>query len=214
MPKKRLLFLTSLFITSLLIANITAVKLVQIGGLIVPAAVFVFPITFLVTDVVCEVWGKKQATELVWLGFFMNIVLMGYLQLGRVLPPAPVWPDQKAYEAIFGAVPRIVLASMCAYIISQTHDVWAFDYWRRLTRGKHLWLRNNLSTMASQLMDTVVFITIGFAGTVPRGALIGMIFSQYMVKLVLALIDTPFCYLVVNWARKERGTNVIQAEEN
>ncbi len=208
----RLLFLSSLFITSLLVANITAGKLVKLGSLILPAAVFIFPVTFLVTDVVCEVWGKKRASELVWLGFLMSIILTGYLQLGRVLPPAPVWPYQGAYEAIFGAVPRIVLASLCAYLISQTHDVWAFNYWRQVTRGKHLWLRNNLSTMVSQLMDTAVFITLAFAGTVPWDMLAGMIFSQYLVKLVLALADTPFCYLGVKWARKESGENAVQPE--
>ncbi len=212
MPKK-LLFLTSLFITSLLIANITAVKLVKLGSLILPAAVFVFPVTFLVTDIVCEVWGKTKASNLVWLGFLMNLVLTAYLQLGRVLPPAPAWPHQDAYETIFGAVPRIVLASMGAYLISQTHDVWAFNYWRRVTRGKHLWLRNNLSTMVSQLMDTAVFITLAFLGTVPGEVLGTMIFSQYTVKLVLALADTPFCYLGVKWARKESEENVMQPEK-
>lgn len=210
---RKLFFLNSLFITCLLIANITAVKLVQLGSLIIPAAVFVFPVTFLVTDVVCEVWGKKKASDLVWMGFFMNLILIGFLQLGKLLPPAPIWPDQAAYENIFGAVPRIVVGSMCAYLVSQSHDVWAFNFLRQLTGGKHLWLRNNLSTMVSQLLDTAIFITLAFAGTVPWEVLTTMVLSQYLVKLVLALADTPFCYLGVKWARKESEKNAMPQEQ-
>jgi uncharacterized integral membrane protein (TIGR00697 family) len=87
----------------------------------------------------------------------MNLVMTAFLYLGRVLPPAPFWGHQAAYEAVLGMVPRIVAASMIAYLVSQFHDVWAFLFWRRVTKGKHLWLRNNLSTMASQLLDSVIF---------------------------------------------------------
>jgi uncharacterized integral membrane protein (TIGR00697 family) len=92
---------------------------------------------------------------------------------------------------------------MVAYLVSQLHDVWAFLFWRRVTKGKHLWLRNNLSTMASQLLDSVIFITLAFAGTVELSVLGNMIAGQYLVKFILALADTPFCYLAVRWARKE-----------
>lgn len=201
--EKKLLFLASLFVTSLLVSNIVAGKLVALGNLIVPAAVFIFPITFLVTDTVSEVWGKKEARSMVWLGFFMSLVMIAFLQLARVLPPAPFWEDQPAFEAILGAVPRIVAASMAAYLVSQLHDVWAFQFWRRLTRGKHLWLRNNLSTATSQLLDSAIFISLAFAGLVEPHLLPGMIFSQFLVKLILAAVDTPFCYLAVNWVRKE-----------
>lgn len=195
-------FLTALFITCLLVSNIVAGKLFTLGPLILPAAVFVYPVTFVITDTVSEVWGKKEANDIVWLGLIMNLVMTAYLCLGRVLPPAPFWGRQAAYEAILGMVPRIVAASMIAYLLSQLHDVWAFLFWRRVTAGKHLWLRNNLSTMASQLLDSVIFITLAFAGTVEGAVLVSMIGGQYLVKLILALADTPFCYLAVRWARK------------
>lgn len=201
--ERKLLFLASLFVSCLLIANILASKLVFIWGLVLPAAVFVFPITFLVSDTISEVWGKKQAKEVIWLGFIMNLVLVVFLMLGRILPAAPFWEHQAAYEAILGAVPRIVLASMIAYLISQFHDVWSFHFWKKVTQGRFLWLRNNLSTLTSQLMDSIVFITIAFVGTVPTSALITMIFSQYIVKIIFALADTPFCYLAVKWANRE-----------
>jgi uncharacterized integral membrane protein (TIGR00697 family) len=133
----------------------------------------------------------------------MNLVMTAYLYLGRVLPPASFWSHQAAYETILGTIPRIVAASMVAYLVSQLHDVWAFLFWRRVTKGKHLWLRNNLSTMASQLLDSVIFITLAFAGTVELSVLGNMIAGQYLVKFILALADTPFCYLAVRWARKE-----------
>ncbi len=200
--EKKLRFLTALFITSLLVANIIAGKLFILGRFVLPVAVFAYPVTFVITDTVSEVWGKTEANSIVWLGFIMNLVMTAFLYLGRVLPPAPFWENQAAYEAILGSVPRIVAASMAAYLVSQFHDVWAFLFWRRVTGGKHLWLRNNLSTMASQLLDSVIFITLAFAGTVGGRVLVNMIAGQYLVKLILALADTPFCYLAVRWARK------------
>ena len=150
--------------------------------------------------------GKKEANRIVWLGLWMNLVMIAFLYLGRFLPPASFWEKQHAYETILGMVPRIVAASMVAYLISQLHDVWAFLFWRRVTAGKHLWLRNNLSTIVSQFLDSIIFITLAFAGTVANAVLVNMIISQYLVKIILALADTPFCYLAVRWARKEGVT--------
>jgi len=115
----------------------------------------------------------------------------------RVLPPASFWPNQTAYDAIFGFVPRLVLASMIAYLVSQHHDVASFQFWRRKTGGKYLWLRNNASTMVSQALDTGIFITIAFWGTVPGDVLLNMLLTQYLIKLAIAAADTPFCYLLV-----------------
>ncbi len=201
--ERKLRILTALFITCLLVSNIIAGKLFVLGRFVLPAAVFAYPVTFVITDTISEVWGKKEANTAVWLGFFMSLVMTAFLYLGRILPPADIWGHQAAYEAVLGTVPRIVAASMAAYLVSQFHDVWAFLFWRRVTKGRHLWLRNNLSTMASQLIDSVIFITLAFAGTVENTVLVSMIGGQYLVKLILALADTPFCYLTVRWARKE-----------
>ena len=200
--EKKLRLLTAIFVTCLLVANIIAGKLFILGRFVLPAAVFVYPVTFVVTDTVSEVWGKEEANGIVWLGLLANLIMTAFLYLGQVLPPAPFWELQPAYEAILGAVPRIVAASMIAYLISQLHDVQAFLFWRRVTAGRHLWLRNNLSTIVSQLLDSVIFITIAFAGTVEGAVLINLIAGQYLVKFILALADTPFCYLAVRWARK------------
>jgi hypothetical protein len=116
---------------------------------------------------------------------------------GGLLPPAPFWEGQSAYESILGMVPRITLASMIAYLISQHHDVFAFHFWRQKTKGRFLWLRNNASTMVSQALDTGLFIPIAFWGTVSTEVLTEMLLTQYVIKLIIAAGDTPFCYLLV-----------------
>jgi len=192
-----LVVLAALFTTCLLVANIIAVKLVAIGGWIVPAGIIAYPLTFLFTDVITELYGRKIASRVVWIGFGANLLMVGLVFGGGLLPPAAFWADQPAYESILGMVPRIVLASMVAYLISQHHDIFAFQFWRQKTKGKFLWLRNNASTMVSQALDTGLFITIAFWGLVSTEILLNMLLTQYVIKLVIAVLDTPFCYLLV-----------------
>jgi uncharacterized integral membrane protein (TIGR00697 family) len=193
-----LVVLSTLFVTCLITANIIAVKLVSIGGWIVPAGVIAYPLTFLFTDVITELYGRRTASRVVWLGFGANILMVILVFGGKLLPAAPFWEGQPAYESILGMVPRIVLASMVAYLISQHHDVFAFHFWREKTRARFLWLRNNASTMVSQALDTGLFITIAFWGTVPNSVLVNMLITQYLIKLGIAALDTPFCYLLVH----------------
>ncbi len=192
-----LVVLVTLFATCLLVANIIAVKLISVGGWVVPAGIIAYPLTFLFTDVITELYGRRIASKVVWLGFGANLLMAVLVFGGKLLPPAPFWESQPAYESILGMVPRIVLASMVAYLISQHHDVFAFHFWRQKTKARFLWLRNNASTMVSQALDTGLFITIAFWGVVPAQILANMLLSQYIIKLVIAAGDTPFCYLLV-----------------
>jgi len=196
-----LVVLATLFATCLLVANIIAVKLVSIGAWVVPAGVIAYPLTFLFTDVITELYSRKIASRVIWLGFGVSILMALLVYFGGLLPPAPIWEGQPAYESILGMVPRITLASLIAYLVSQHHDVFAFHFWRQKTKGRFLWLRNNASTMISQALDTGIFITIAFWGTVPVGVLTNMLLSQYVIKLVIAACDTPFCYLLVGLLR-------------
>lgn len=195
--------LAMLFVTCLLVANIIASKLISIGGWIVPAGVIAYPLTFLFTDAISELYGKKVASKVVWAGFGASVLMVILIFCGKLLSPAPFWKGQSAYESILGMVPRIVLASMIAYLVSQHHDVFAFHFWRRKTNGKHLWLRNNASTMVSQAIDTGIFISIAFWEVVPIKILLNMIFTQYIIKLIIAAGDTPFCYLLVSLLKKK-----------
>jgi uncharacterized integral membrane protein (TIGR00697 family) len=207
-----LVVLATLFVTCLLVANILAVKLVSIGGWVVPAGVIAYPLTFLFTDVITELYGRRIASRVVWLGFGANILMVILVIGGRLLPAAPFWEGQPAYESILGMVPRIVLASMVAYLVSQHHDVFAFHFWREKTKARFLWLRNNASTMASQALDTGLFITIAFWGTVPTDILVNMLITQYLIKLGIAALDTPFCYLLVNLLKEKVKPPPVGAE--
>ena len=195
--------LATLFVTCLITANIITVKLISVWGWVVPAGIIAYPLTFLFTDVITELYGRKTASRVVWLGFGASILMVILVIGAGLLKPAAIWEGQVAYESVLGMVPRIVLASMIAYLVSQHHDVFAFSFWRRKTKARFLWLRNNASTMASQALDTGLFITIAFWGTVPNNILVNMLVTQYVIKLVIAALDTPFCYLMVNLLKRK-----------
>ena len=192
-----LIFLVSIFITGLIGANILATKIFTIGPIMAPAGVIAYPITFLCTDIISELWGRNTAQRVVWSGFFASVLFLILSYVAVILTPASFYSHQEVFADIFGKVGRITFAGLLAYIISQSHDVWTFHFLKDLTEGRHLWLRNNLSTIGSQFLDTIIFITIAFAGTMPLEALLLMMAGQWFVKVVMALMDTPFCYLGV-----------------
>ena len=200
-------FLVAVFIASLVMANILATKLFSIGEFILPAGVIAYPITFLMTDVISEVWGKKVVTRVVWVGFFCSLIALGLGLIAVALPSAYFYERQEFFAEMFGRVGRITFASLAAYLISQLNDVWVFHKLKEKTNGKHLWFRNNVSTITSQFLDTVIFIFIAFYGIMPFTVLIAMIGSQWLVKILIALADTPFCYMLVNWSKKRNGYN-------
>lgn len=188
-------------------ANIFAVKIVQFGPLTVPAGVIVFSMIFFITDLLSEKWGPATARKAVWAGFFSNLVLILSLYMVVIWQPAPYAAD---LSDMFGRVllltPRIAAAGFIAYLISQHHDIIAFHFWRRRTDGRHLWLRNNLSTITSQFLDSVIFVFIAFYGVFP---IIPLILGQWAAKVVIALLDTPFIYATIYLMDKvEKGGKI------
>ncbi len=167
-----------------------------------PAGILAYPLTFLISDTIAEVYGRKITTRIIWVGFTASLLMVLIVYFARVFPSAVFWENQEAFDLILGSVPRIVLASMVAYLVSQHHDVLAFHLWKNFTKGKHLWLRNNASTMISQAVDTVLFVTIAFIGTLDFSLLINMIMTQYVVKILIALVDTPLVYVLVSYVRR------------
>ena len=200
---KKQMIIYSLFITALVIANVVTGKILQIGPFVIPGAFLLYAVTFLCTDLVSELYGREQAQKLVIVGFISSLFASLMILLTRYLPVAPFATEtQNAYVILLGTNLKFVFASMTAYLVSQSWDVWMFHKMGKITKGKHKWLRNNVSTMTSQLFDTVIFITIAFAGVVPN--LGWMIISQYIVKLIIAALDTPVFYLLTK--------NVVQKE--
>lgn len=186
------------------LANLIAVKTIAFGPFIAPAAVLVYASTFLLTDILSELFGKEKARLAVWTGFIANLVMLVSILIAVRWSASPVMDPGLAtsFDAIFGFAPRVIAASMVAYLVSQHHDVWAYGFWREKTGGRHLWLRNNASTMASQLIDTAIFISLAFYGIIPNSILIQMMVGQYAIKLLIAALDTPFMYLAVAAARR------------
>lgn len=190
---RNLLILNGLFITSLLIANVLSAKIVSFWGMVIPAAIVAYPLTFLMTDLIGEIWGKEQANKAVKLGFICQIASLVMIGLAILLPVAPFADNQAQFKSIMGQSFRVVAASLVAYYCSQSWDVWIFHKIRSMST-KHKWIRNNVSTMTSQMIDTAIFITIAFVGVVPN--IWTMIISQYVIKVVYAALDTIPFYLL------------------
>jgi len=185
------------------LANLIAVKQIAFGPFIAPAAVLVYASTFLMTDMISELFGKEKARLAVWTGFLANVVMLVSVLIAMDWSAAPVMDPEvvEAFDSIFGFAPRVIVASMVAYLISQHHDVWAYSFWKKKTMGRHLWLRNNASTMVSQLIDTGIFITLAFYGEFPTSVLWQILVGQYVIKLLIAALDTPFMYVAVRAAK-------------
>ena len=199
-----LAILASFFVSLLIVSNIIAGKLLQIGDWVLPAGILAYPLTFLISDTIAEVYGRKTTTRIIWIGFATSLLMVLIIYMASIFPAAPFWENQEAFDLILGSVPRIVLASMVAYLVSQYHDVIAFHFWKNFTNGRYLWLRNNASTMMSQAVDTVLFVTIAFAGTLDFSVIINMILTQYVVKILIAIVDTPLVYVLVSQVRRYR----------
>lgn len=205
---EKLLTLTGLFTAGLIICNVVSVKLWMLGPLVLSAGSLVYPLTFLCTDVVSEVWGKQAAKRLIKIGLWTNVMMVALFQLCIMLPAASFF-DSDSFNSVLGAVPRIFVASIAAYLTSQAHDVWAFHALKRRTGGRKLWLRNNLSTAVSQFIDGAIFYVIAFGPIglgghheMPWAVLVTAALTAYVIKVALAVLDTPVCYWLVAWARR------------
>ncbi len=195
------ILLVSMFSASLVIASVISSKIISIGGIVLPAGILAYCITFVASDVISEIWGREKAKQVVLGGFAALVVCLGLIHLALAWPGASFWDNHEAYGSVLGAAPRIMMASLAAYLVSQNHDVWAFHFWKETFQGRHLWIRNNLSTASSQVIDSVIFITIAFYGVVP---VLPLIAGQILIKILIAFMDTPVVYFLV-WLIRRPG---------
>jgi uncharacterized integral membrane protein (TIGR00697 family) len=220
LPVPRLV-LVALFVTALVTAQVTASKIVAVGvpfsvplrgdTLLVPAAAFAYAVTFFASDCYAELYGRRAATRLVNVAFAMNFVLLGLVWLAIAAPVFEFSPvGQGEFESVLGASTGIVVGSMGAYLVSQNLDVFTFHWLRDRTEGRKLWLRNLGSTATSQAVDTVIFIAIAFVAFQGMAVdeAVGLMIGQYLVKLAVAGLDTPFVYAVVGYVRSQNGPAV------
>lgn len=202
----------ALFITCLITANIIAVKLINIFGLLLPAAIVIFPISYILGDVLTEVYGYRAARRVIWLGFFCNLLAVIAIWLGQILPAASFWDGQAAYERILGYTPRILVASFIAYLIGEFSNSFVLAKMKIITQGRWLWTRTIGSTLVGQGLDSLVFITLAFGGTIPLTGLIAAIATQWLVKSAYEAAVTPFTYMVVNFLKKQEGLDVYDLD--
>lgn len=200
----------AVFVTFVVLTNTVGVKLFTAFGIVLPVSIIWFPLTFLITDIVSEMYGARRARFLVIMGFCMSLLLLAFSLIGIRLPVAEFYPLQEDYTNIFGPIWRLLFGSMAAYLLAQLIDVRLFHFWKKLTKGKHLWLRNNASTMISQFIDTFTVNTIFLYKnpTIFTGDfrdLMGVILGVYILKVAIAALDTPLCYLGVWFVERATG---------
>lgn len=220
LASKIYLYLAALFITSLVVSNLIFQKFfywypfdMKIFGenlFEISVGLLPYPLTFLITDAISEIYGKKKANQVVIAGIFASVFSLGIIYISKSVP-ATSWShlDDATFTHVFGNAPLAVIASMLAYLFAQFIDIQLYHFWKKLTKGKHLWLRNNFSTFASQFVDTVSVITLlCFFEIIPWDKYVGLIAAGVIFKILVAFIDTPFLYLIVYAFRKRFGLKI------
>ncbi len=201
----KLQVLLGLFVALLILMNTLGSKLTTIFGVSVSVAIFMTPLTFLITDIVGEVEGKRVAKRFVWIGFFMLIVTLLFTLFSVHVAPAERFLElNESYVNVFALSARFTFASMIAILLSQLHDVWSFDAIKHATHGKWLWLRNTGSTALSQAIDTLLFMFLAFYQVTPAytvGFILSLALPYYAFKMAFAILDTPLVYLGVAWLK-------------
>lgn len=205
-------FVVALFVTDLLISNVIAVKTIQLGGVVLQAADLIFPVTYILGDVLTEVYGYKRARKAIWIGFSCNLFAVLAITLGQYLPAQPDWHDQASYDAILGSQWRIVAASFTAYFFGEFMNSYVLAKMKIWTEGKYLWTRTIGSTVVGQAFDTSIFLTLAFYGVMPTEVLLSLIGFQWLFKVAYETAATPITYLVVNYLKRHEGIDVYDRD--
>ncbi len=206
--------LTTAFVVILLVSNLVAQKVCIIGPFAVSGAVLLFPITYIFGDIFTEVYGFAASRRAIWLGFFGTalLYLMGVIVIA--LPPAPGWPNQRAFSIVFGFIPRILAASLIAFWAGEFANSYTMARLKLFTNGHKLWTRTIGSTVVGQAVDTVLVVTLTFAGTIPASTLVNIILTGYGLKVGYEVIATPITYLVINWLKRAEHADAFDRHEN
>lgn len=203
------LSLAVLFVTLLLISNIIAGRLILVFGLVLPSAVILFPVTYILGDVLTEVYGFRKARIVIWMGFAANILMSLTFLAAIALPFPSFFTDQDAWAKVLGITPRIVAASLIAYWVGEFANSITLSALKKATKGKYLWMRTISSTILGEGLDTTLFIAIAFTGIVPSPLILQMILAQYLFKVTYEVVLTPFTYLVVGLLKRREKTDAF-----
>jgi uncharacterized integral membrane protein (TIGR00697 family) len=199
----RLVIISALFVTCLLTANIIAVKVLSVGPVILPAAIIVFPLSYIIGDILTEVYGYRLARKVIWLGFACNLIFVVFARIGQALPPASFWGGQQAYESILGYTWRLLIASFVGYLAGEFTNSFILARMKILTRGRWLWTRTIGSTIVGEGLDTSIFITLAYIGTSSFMPI--MILYHWLIKTGYEVVATPLTYAVVKYLKKKEA---------
>jgi queuosine precursor transporter len=206
--------LTTAFVVVLLVSNLVAQKVCQIGPFAVSGAVLLFPITYIFGDVFTEVYGFGASRRAIWLGFFGTGLLYLMAAITIALPPAPGWHNQQAFATVFGFIPRILAASLIAFWAGEFANSYTMARMKLFTDGRMLWTRTVGSTIVGQAVDTTLVIVLTFAGTVPFSTIGNMVVTGYLLKVGYEVLATPLTYLVINWLKKVENSDVFDRDRD
>ena len=199
----RLVIFIALFITCLITANVIAVKVISLGPFVLPAAISVFPLSYIFGDVLTEVYGYRLARRVIWLGFLCNLIFVFFVWLGQVLPAASFWEGQEAYQRILGYTPRLLAASFLGYLVGEFANSFILARMKIMTQGRWLWSRTIGSTIIGQGFDTSIFITVAFIGTASFVPI--MILYHWLAKTLIEALATPLTYALVNRVKRKEA---------
>ncbi|OPY70476.1 MAG: Inner membrane protein YhhQ [Syntrophorhabdaceae bacterium PtaU1.Bin034] len=202
----------AIFTTCLITSNIIAVKLVRVFGLVMPAGVIIFPLSYIFGDVLTEVYGYRQARRVIWLAFFCNLLTVVAIWAAQMLPSAPFWDAQASYERILGYTPRLLAASFLAYLVGEFTNSFVLAKMKIATKGRWLWTRTVGSTLVGQALDSGVFVALAFYGSIPGNVLLSAMVTQWLTKSAYEAVVTPFTYLAVNFLKKREGIDVYDRD--
>ena len=200
------------FVTCLVVSNIIAVKLIDISGYILTGAIVIFPVTYIIGDILTEVYGYSKARQVIWLGFIANSFAVGVFAIVGMLPAAEIWNDQNAYDTIFGATPRILIASMAAYLVGEFANSYDLAKLKILTHGRFLWVRTIGSTLVGQSLDSIIFIFIAFSGILQIESLLMATVVTIIAKSGYEALATPITYIVVNRLKKKENLDTYDLD--
>jgi hypothetical protein len=206
------MFAGILFAACLLISNILAVKIIMIGPWAAPAGVLIFPVSYIIGDVVAEVWGYRKARLIIWAGFVINLIAILFYSLSIIIPAAPFWANQDAYATVLQYSPRIALASIVAYLFGSFINAYVMSKVKVLTSGKNFSLRAVVSTIAGEGIDSMIFMSVAFIGLIPGKTLMVMIGTQATLKIVYEIIVLPLTIMIVKWLKKQEGIDTYDTE--
>ncbi|GAT62194.1 queuosine precursor transporter [Paludibacter jiangxiensis] len=206
------LLLTVVFTTCLLISNLVASKIVVIASVAVPVGIFLFPITYIINDVIAEVWGFRKARLMIWLAFAMNFFAVLFYQFAVALPPAPFWSGQDAFSTILSQTPRIAIASLLAFLAGSFLNAYVMSKMKVAMNGNKFSVRAIASTMVGEAADSAIFISIAFCGILTTYQLVMMMITQALLKTLYEIIILPITQRVVVYIKKKEQTDVFDTD--